>query len=156
MSTPTNLMGNDKDTHFLYPFLCFCYEITKSLLLLINKYIAVNHGGFATVSCECKQDYLLCVENIGRVSSLSPISSATALRATTDGPKNDLDTSSPELFGMSPLALQNVRKQMALSLERTKELEDQVKQIPELKVSLLYRFRIFIYFSKYIQFLGRL
>lgn len=36
--------------------------------------------------------------------------------------------------GLTPAALQNIREQMALSLERTKELEDQVKLIPSLKV----------------------
>ncbi|CAH2007936.1 unnamed protein product [Acanthoscelides obtectus] len=37
---------------------------------------------------------------------------------------------------MSPLTLQNIREQMALSLERTKQLEDQVKLLPELKEQL--------------------
>lgn len=36
--------------------------------------------------------------------------------------------------GLTPAALQNIREQMALSLERTKELEDQVRLIPSLKV----------------------
>lgn len=38
--------------------------------------------------------------------------------------------------GLTPAALQNIREQMALSLERTKELEDQVKLIPSLKVQV--------------------
>lgn len=38
--------------------------------------------------------------------------------------------------GLTPAALQNIREQMALSLERTKELEDQVKLIPVLKAQL--------------------
>lgn len=40
--------------------------------------------------------------------------------------------------GLTPAALQNIREQMALSLERTKELEDQVKLIPSLKVCCVY------------------
>lgn len=50
----------------------------------------------------------------------------------------DFDTVSIESCGLSPAALQNIREQMALSLERTKELEDQVKLIPGLKVRLLF------------------
>lgn len=46
----------------------------------------------------------------------------------------DFDTSIDNC-GLTPVALQNIREQMALSLERTKELEDQVKLIPSLRVS---------------------
>lgn len=65
-----------------------------------------------------------------------PGASMTVAPTTPDGPiRNDFDTISVESCGLSPIALQNIREQMALSLERTKQLEDQVKQVPELKVS---------------------
>lgn len=35
---------------------------------------------------------------------------------------------------ISPAALQHIREQMALSLARMKDLEEQVKQIPSLQV----------------------
>lgn len=54
--------------------------------------------------------------------------------STGDNASRDLDTL--ELCGLSPAALQKIREQMALSLERTKELEDQVKLIPTLKVRI--------------------
>lgn len=47
----------------------------------------------------------------------------------------DFDNANIEFCGLTPAALQNIRTQMALSLERTKELEDQVKMIPVLRVS---------------------
>lgn len=62
------------------------------------------------------------------------------LPPSTDGPATrDFDTSSVDSCGLSPAALQNIREQMALSLERTKELEDQVKLIPKLKVCRHWR-----------------
>ncbi|CAG9816689.1 unnamed protein product [Phaedon cochleariae] len=62
----------------------------------------------------------------------------TAMPTAHDGltlatKQHDFDAVSIESCGMSPLALQNIREQMALSLERTKQLEDQVKLLPELK-----------------------
>ncbi|CAH1158574.1 unnamed protein product [Phyllotreta striolata] len=54
--------------------------------------------------------------------------------STSEAPKRlGFDGAAFELSSMSPMALQNVRKQMALGLERTKLLEDQVKMVPELK-----------------------
>lgn len=73
----------------------------------------------------------------------------TVAPTTPDGPiRNDFDTISNisvESCGLSPVALQNIREQMALSLERTKQLEDQVKQLPELKVRKIMR--LFIYYK---------
>lgn len=58
----------------------------------------------------------------------------TVLPSTHDGTaRHDFDTVTIESCGMSPLALQKIREQMALSLERTKQLEDQVKLVPDLK-----------------------
>ncbi|XP_019881677.2 KN motif and ankyrin repeat domain-containing protein 2 isoform X2 [Aethina tumida] len=81
-------------------------------------------------------------ENIRRVPSNSSMSSVsgssmTVLQTTNEHEKQDFDTVSIESYGLSPLALQNIREQMALSLERTKHLEDQVKLIPELKEHIL-------------------
>lgn len=51
--------------------------------------------------------------------------------------------------GLTPAALQNIREQMALSLERMKELEDQVKLIPSLKVnSFENRIRFYAFLSQ--------
>ncbi|KAJ8930043.1 hypothetical protein NQ314_017208 [Rhamnusium bicolor] len=64
-------------------------------------------------------------------------SSLTVLPTAPDGPvRHDFDAVSIESCGLSPIALQNIREQMALSLERTKQLEDQVKLLPELKEQL--------------------
>ncbi|XP_044256922.1 KN motif and ankyrin repeat domain-containing protein 2-like [Tribolium madens] len=77
-------------------------------------------------------------ETIKRVPSNSSMSSVsgssmTVLPETTN---RDFDTVSIESCGLSPLALQSIREQMAISLERTKLLEDQVKLIPQLKEQL--------------------
>lgn len=42
--------------------------------------------------------------------------------------------------GLSPRALRSIREQMALGLERMKELEEKVKLIPSLQVSSLFYF----------------
>ncbi|XP_056646149.1 uncharacterized protein LOC130451264 isoform X1 [Diorhabda sublineata] len=61
----------------------------------------------------------------------------TVLPSAHDGTaRHDFDTATIETCGMSPLALQKIREQMALSLERTKQLEDQVKLVPDLKVQV--------------------
>lgn len=87
----------------------------------------------------CYQDFLLCLENLRRVPSISSISSASGsvavLPNNQDGTlKPDFDTVSIESCGLSPMALQNIREALALSLERTKLLERQVKLIPNLQV----------------------
>lgn len=72
-------------------------------------------------------------ENARRVPSASG-GTMTVLPSAHDGPRrHDFDGAGFELTGMGPMALQNIREQMALSLERTKQLEDQVKLVPELK-----------------------
>ncbi|XP_050314629.1 uncharacterized protein LOC126749060 isoform X2 [Anthonomus grandis grandis] len=52
-------------------------------------------------------------------------------------PSNQLDAVSTESFGLSPMALQTIRDALALSLERTKQLENEVKHIPGLQAKLL-------------------
>lgn len=71
--------------------------------------------------------------------NLPDVTAVTVLPTNnTDGLNNhhDFDTVSIE-SGLSPTALQNIREQMALSLERTKQLEEQVRLIPELKDQLM-------------------
>nr|XP_023014513.1 KN motif and ankyrin repeat domain-containing protein 2 isoform X1 [Leptinotarsa decemlineata] len=66
--------------------------------------------------------------------SSSSDSSNAALPITHMVPtKDDFDE---DTYGLSPLALQNIREQMALSLERTRELEEQVKLLPELECQI--------------------
>lgn len=51
--------------------------------------------------------------------------------------RRDFETNnvnSESSYGHSPANLHNIREQMALSLERTKELEEMVKIIPSLQV----------------------
>lgn len=82
-------------------------------------------------------------ETIHRAPSLSSMSSASgssmtvlpSVADTANGPR-EYDTISVESYGLSPAALQNIREQMALSLERTKELEERVKLIPSLQAQL--------------------
>ncbi|KAJ8938289.1 hypothetical protein NQ318_020348 [Aromia moschata] len=84
-------------------------------------------------------------DNIRRAPSVSSMSSAsgsslTVLPTGQDGPaRHDFDAVSIESCGLSPMALQNIREQMALSLERTKQLEDQVKLLPELKLGHYFK-----------------
>lgn len=81
-------------------------------------------------------------DNIRRVPSVSSMSSTsgssmTVLPTAQDGTsRNDFDTASIESCFLSPTALQNIREQMALSLERTRQLEEQVRLLPELKEQL--------------------
>ncbi|XP_065165706.1 KN motif and ankyrin repeat domain-containing protein 2 isoform X2 [Atheta coriaria] len=75
-----------------------------------------------------------------RRSSMSSTSSSsmTILHSAGEGPGKDFDTVSIEssTCGLSPAALQNIREQMALSLERTKELEERVKLVPSLQAQI--------------------
>ncbi|KAG5874049.1 hypothetical protein JTB14_034625 [Gonioctena quinquepunctata] len=74
--------------------------------------------------------------NLRRAASISSMSSVSdssinALPTTHNGTaKQDFYD---DYCGMSPMALQTIREQMALSLERTKELEDLVKLLPDLE-----------------------
>ncbi|GJQ67460.1 hypothetical protein Trydic_g5119 [Trypoxylus dichotomus] len=79
-------------------------------------------------------------ENIRRVPSISSISSTSASSVTIlpeDGamPK-EFDSVSIESNGLSPMTLQSIREQMAVSLKRMRQLEEQVKIIPILEVQL--------------------
>lgn len=95
------------------------------------------------------------LETFRRVPSVSSMSSAsgssmTVLPSAADGAAGkDFDTISIESCGLSPLALQNIREQMALSLERTKELEERVKMIPTLQVSCNREVLRFIFWMKW-------
>lgn len=72
------------------------------------------------------------------MSSITSASSIPVLPPTNDlSTSKDFDTVSIESCGLSPIALQNIREQMALSLERTRKLEDQISIIPKLKVNLI-------------------
>lgn len=94
-------------------------------------------------------------ESIRRVPSISSVSSSSAsVSSMTVLPSGGLETGQVKDFdtvsiesscNLSPIALQNIREQMALSLERTKELEEQVKIIPYLQVSKYYQYDLFFY-----------
>ncbi|KAF5276654.1 hypothetical protein FQA39_LY06458 [Lamprigera yunnana] len=78
---------------------------------------------------------------IHRVSSISSMSgtsgySMTVLPSVADAASGREYEVNIDSYGLSPAALQNIREQMALSLERTKELEERVKIIPLLQVQL--------------------
>ncbi|KAK4871490.1 hypothetical protein RN001_015614 [Aquatica leii] len=81
-------------------------------------------------------------DTIHRVPSISSMSSTsgssmTVLPSATEATSGrEYDAISIESFGLNPAALQNIREQMALSLERTKELEERVKLIPSLQAQL--------------------
>lgn len=61
----------------------------------------------------------------------SALSGRLALKKT---PHRELG-STKELCALTPRAFKAIREQMALSLERTRQLEEQIKQLPALKVS---------------------
>ncbi|CAH0562061.1 unnamed protein product [Brassicogethes aeneus] len=119
---------------------CAISAFSRLLVYFIGRLIA-----YADKFNDRDKDYsvcfraLVCLENIRRVPSNSSMSSASGSSMTVLQPSNevtvqqDFDTASIESCGLSPVALQNIREQMALSLERTKLLEDQVKLIPDLK-----------------------
>ncbi|XP_044764945.1 KN motif and ankyrin repeat domain-containing protein 2-like isoform X2 [Coccinella septempunctata] len=50
-------------------------------------------------------------------------------------PQRELESSS-ELCALTPRAFKAIREQMALSLERTRQLEEQIKQLPALKIQI--------------------
>ena len=119
--------------------LLFCYVAIRTLIIYVDKIIYIDpklSENFYCVWVRCFDRTLLCPETIKRAPSTSSMSSAsgssmTVLPETTN---RDFDTVSIESCGLSPLALQSIREQMAISLERTRNLEDQVKLIPQLKV----------------------
>lgn len=136
-------MERTKFTRLLCFFLWLSYTITKRLILLIDQFISQDFK--FDYCCECRQEFLICAESLKNVSAFSSLSSAAASMTVIptgaqNGPRQDFDSVTIESCGMSPLALQNIREQMALSLERTKQLEDQVKLLPELKVSHNHNF----------------
>ncbi|KAK9890432.1 hypothetical protein WA026_010520 [Henosepilachna vigintioctopunctata] len=53
----------------------------------------------------------------------------------TKYPQREYDNAN-EYCNLSPTTFKNIREQMALSLERTRQLEEQMKQLPELKVQI--------------------
>lgn len=79
-------------------------------------------------------------DNIRRAPSVSSVSSASSIAVLpTSGDVaagKDFDSVSVESCGLSPIALQNIREQMALSLQRTRQLEDQITIIPSLQVGI--------------------
>lgn len=117
----------------------FFYVAIRTLIIYIDKTIYIDphlSENFYLVWERCFNPTLLCSDTLKRVPSNSSMSSVsgssmTVLPETTN---RDFDTVSIESCGLSPLALQSIREQMAISLERTKLLEDQVKLIPQLKV----------------------
>lgn len=128
--------------HICNTVLLFCYVALRTLIIYIDKVIYIDPyltDNFYHMWVNCFDRFSLCSESIiKRVPSTSSVSSAsgssmTVLPGATTN--RDFDTVSIESCGLSPLALQNIREQMALSLERTRVLENQVKSIPQLKVS---------------------
>ncbi|ERL86182.1 hypothetical protein D910_03595 [Dendroctonus ponderosae] len=77
-------------------------------------------------------------ENLRRLSSVSPTSVSTPLLSTNQNAplKSQFDMGNIESCGLSPAALQNIREALALSLDRMKQLEFQVKLIPDLQDEL--------------------
>lgn len=80
----------------------------------------------------------ILTDNIRRAPSVSSMTSAPSiavLPTSADAATGkDFDSVSVESCGLSPIALQNIREQMALSLQRTRQLEDQIAVIPSLQV----------------------
>lgn len=124
--------------------LIVCYVALRTLIICIDKIIYIDpqlSDNFYSLWVRCFNEILLCPEvTIKRAPSISSISSASGSSMTVipDANSRDFDTVSIESCGLSPLALQNIREQMALSLERTKQLEEQVKMVPQLKVRLFF------------------
>ncbi|XP_066248304.1 KN motif and ankyrin repeat domain-containing protein 3 isoform X1 [Euwallacea similis] len=76
--------------------------------------------------------------NLPDVTAVS-VSASPALSSNQDGSlKPEFDMVSIESCGLSPTALQNIREALALSLDRMKQLEFQVKLIPELQDELAH------------------
>lgn len=82
--------------------------------------------------------------DVTAVSTSSPSISVNNISNKATVVNMDFESSTNDQFGglLSPLTLTNIRKQMALSLERTKQLEDQVKLIPDLKVIIILGIKI--------------
>lgn len=108
----------------------------------INNNTPGNHSSFILL---CKyfivnfyfKDILHRVPSKSSVSS-SSVSSCMDVLGSTNIPTRytDFDAISVESnSGLSPKALKSIREQMALGLERMKELEEKVKIIPSLQVS---------------------
>lgn len=121
-------------------FTLFIY--VKKLILCVGNYIFNDYRELNNINTNCVHYRLLiCIENIENFLSGCSMSSATdpnmtVLATTTDGRSvnHDFDNISIESNNINSLTLQNIREQMALSLERTKQLEIQVKLIPGLEV----------------------
>ncbi|XP_018334551.1 uncharacterized protein LOC108743474 isoform X2 [Agrilus planipennis] len=81
-------------------------------------------------------------DTIYHAPSISSISSNSGSfmvlpTASEDAASNhDYDMFNIDSVGLNPAALQNIRDQVAISLERTKELEERVKLIPKLQLEL--------------------
>lgn len=83
-----------------------------------------------------KSKEFLPAEITGPSQSAPAVSNSTMLPSSTRDSSNPREFDTFESCGLSPAALQKIREQMALSLERTRELEEQVKLIPTLKVRI--------------------
>jgi hypothetical protein len=126
----------------------FCYVALRTLIIYIDKMVYIDpklSENFYSAWVRCFDGTLLCPETIKRVPSNSSMSSASGSSMTVlpEATNRDFDTVSIESCGLSSLALQSIREQMAISLERTKLLEDQVKLIPQLKVCFPVYFQMF-------------
>lgn len=133
--------------------LLFCYVALRTLIIYIDKIIYIDPhltDDFYHMWVNCFDRFSLCSETIKRAPSTSSVSSASGSSVTIlpEPANRDFDTVSIESCGLSPLSLQNIREQMALSLERTRVLEDQVKSIPQLKVSIIIVKYTFVFLLK--------
>lgn len=106
-----------------------CIDISSNYVLSYNDTVDFYRS-------PCYQQFLLCLENLRRLSSGSPTSVSTPLLTTNQNAplKPQFDMGNIESCGLSPAALQNIREALALSLDRMKQLEYQVKLIPGLQV----------------------
>ncbi|KAJ9583979.1 hypothetical protein L9F63_021671, partial [Diploptera punctata] len=92
--------------------------------------------------CTCNVHTGTASSPLQRADSVSSVSSMSAASSTAtpeqNVPNQDFDVASigSATSGLSTGALQNIREQMAISLERMRELEEQVKLIPVLQVQL--------------------
>lgn len=127
------------------------------IILFIDRLISVDISGSYT-SFDNKVFYinrllsmkilyfelLFCLDNFESdllISAILSRISASPVLPSQDGPlKPEFDMVSIESCGLSPTALQKIREALALSLDRTKQLEYQVKLIPNLQVSFLSYF----------------
>lgn len=130
-------------------FLCTGF---MHIILFIDRLISIDISGSYT-SLDNKVFYinrllsikilyfelLFCLDNFESdllISAIFSRISASPVLPSQDGPlKPEFDMVSIESCGLSPTALQKIREALALSLDRTKQLEYQVKLIPDLQVS---------------------